>query len=78
MALFSPAIWLYDRKQRPTFASICSTLEEISQTEFVNLGDSDFSTMRLEWQDELEMIYRELQEKEDQLFQREEEVGNKR
>ena len=70
----SPAIWQYDRKQRPGFTSICTTLEEISQTEFVNLGDSDFSTLRLEWQDELDMIYRDIQEKEDKLYQREEEV----
>ena len=69
-----PAIWQYDRKQRPAFTSICTTLEEISQTEFVNLGDSDFSTLRLEWQDELDMIYRDIQEKEDKLYQREEEV----
>ncbi|XP_063684547.1 mitogen-activated protein kinase kinase kinase 10-like isoform X2 [Bolinopsis microptera] len=71
------SIWNYDRKERPIFSNICSTLEEISQTEFVNLEDSDFRSMRLEWQDELEMIYRELQEKEDQLFQRETEVNKK-
>ncbi|KAL5269723.1 hypothetical protein ACHWQZ_G003252 [Mnemiopsis leidyi] len=71
------SIWQYDRKQRPAFTSICTTLEEISQTEFVNLGDSDFSTLRLEWQDELDMIYRDIQEKEDKLYQREEEVNKK-
>ena len=52
------AIWQYERKQRPTFSAITTTLEEIAKSEFVNLDDNDICTMRKEWAIELEMIYR--------------------
>lgn len=68
------SIWLHERKERPTFTQIIEVLDEISKTDFVNLPEQDFLTMRQEWQIELEAIYHDLQKKEVQLNQREEKV----
>ncbi|ESO01231.1 hypothetical protein HELRODRAFT_81938 [Helobdella robusta] len=66
--------WESEADLRPSFTNILLKLEAVSQSSFTNTPDLSFSSMRLNWKQEIEAMFVELRTKDEELKNREEEL----
>lgn len=62
--LLCEGCWNPEPHERPTFAEILETLDEIKMSSFVNTPQDSFHTMQEDWRLEIEQMFDELRLKE--------------